>query len=128
MIKLVEMDENVKPTSQLEEEEWKEDGGRSVILINKFNVKPEDVPELLTAWAADATHHKQTAGFISTQLHRDIGGSCVFVNYIVWESVEHFKQASRDPAFKSALARYPASTVTSPHLFRKVAVPRICVD
>ena len=122
------MDENVKLTSQLEEEEGKEHGGRSVILINKFNDKPEDVPELLKAWAADAAYHKQTAGFISTQLHRGIGGSCVFVNYTVWESVEHFKQASRDPAFKSALARYPASTVTSPHLFRKVAVPRICVD
>jgi hypothetical protein len=49
MIKLVEMDENAKLTSQLEEEEGKEDGGRSVILINKFNVKPEDVPELLKA-------------------------------------------------------------------------------
>lgn len=127
MIKLVEMDENVKLTSQLEEE-GKEDGGRSVILINKFNVKPDDVPELLTAWAADAVHHKQTPGFISTQLHRGIGGSCMFVNYTVWESVEHFKHASSDPALKSTLARYPASTVTSPHLFRKVAVPRICVD
>jgi hypothetical protein len=52
MIKLVEMDENVKLTSQLdEEEEGKEDGGRPVILINKFNVKPEDVLELLTAIA-----------------------------------------------------------------------------
>ena len=121
------MDENVKLTSQLEEE-GTEDGGRSVILINKFNVKPDGVPELLTAWAADAAHHKQTPGFISTQLHRGIVGSCVFVNYTVWESVEHFKHASRDPAFKSTLARYPASTVTSPHLFRKVAAPRICVD
>ena len=127
MIKLVEMDENVKLTSQLEEE-GKEDEGRSVILINKFNVKPEDVPELPKVWAADAAHHKQTPGFISTQLHRGIGGSCVFVNYTVWESVEDFKHASRNPAFKSTLARYPASTVTSPQLFRKVAVPRICVD
>ncbi|MDQ3975559.1 MAG: antibiotic biosynthesis monooxygenase, partial [Thermoproteota archaeon] len=30
--------------------------------------------------------------------------------------------------FRSALARYPDSTVGSPHLFRKVAVPGICVD
>jgi heme-degrading monooxygenase HmoA len=127
MVRLVEMDENVKLTSQLEEG-GKEDGGRSVILINKFNVKPEDVPELLKARAADAAHHKQTPGFISTQLHRGIGGSCVFVNYTVWESVEHFKQASRDPAFKSTLAGYPGSTVTSPHLFRKVAVSGVCVD
>ncbi|HKI09261.1 MAG TPA: antibiotic biosynthesis monooxygenase family protein [Nitrososphaeraceae archaeon] len=117
----------MKLTSQLEEE-GKEDRGRSVILINKFNIKPEDVPELLKAWAADAAYHKQTAGFISTQLHRGIGGSCVFINYTVWESVEHFKQVTRDPAFNSALACYPGSTMTSPHLFRKVAVPRIYVD
>ena len=80
MINLVEIDENVRLTSQLEEEEGKEDGGHSV-MINKFNIKPEDVPELLKAWAADAAHHKQTPGFISTQLHRSIGRSCVFINY-----------------------------------------------
>ena len=52
----------------------------------------------------------------------------MFINYAVWESVEHFKQATSDPAFRSALAHYPDSTVASPHLFRKVAVPGICVD
>ena len=39
MLKPIEMDENVTLAVQLEEEE----GGRPVILINKFNVKPEDV-------------------------------------------------------------------------------------
>jgi hypothetical protein len=52
----------------------------------------------------------------------------VFINYAIWESVEHFKQATSDPAFRSALAHYPDSAVGSPHLFRKVAVPGICVD
>jgi heme-degrading monooxygenase HmoA len=127
MIKFVEMDENVTLAAQLQEE-GKEGGGRSVILINKFNVKPEDVGELLKAWAADAAYLKQKPGFISAQLHRGIGGSCVFVNYAVWESVEQFKQATSDPAFRSALAHYPDSTVASPYLFRKVAVPGICVD
>ena len=124
MLKMVEMDENVTLAAQLEEQK----NGQSVILINKFNVKPEDVDSLLKAWAADAAYLKQKPGFISTQLHRGIGGSCVFINYAVWESVEHFKQATSDPAFRSALARYPDSTVASPHLFRKVAVPGICVD
>lgn len=123
MLKMAEMDENVTLASQLEE-----DGQRSVILINKFNVKPEDADNLLKAWAADAAYLKQKPGFISAQLHRGIGGSCVFINYAVWESVEHFKQATSDPAFKSALAHYPDSTVASPHLFRKVAVPGVCVD
>ena len=123
MLKMTEMDENVTLAAQLEEK-----GGRSVILINKFNVSSEDADQLLKAWAADAAYLKQKPGFISTQLHRGIGGSCVFINYAVWESVELFKQATSDPAFRSALARYPDSTVTSPRLFRKVAAPRICVD
>ena len=124
MLKMVEMDENVTLAAQLEEH----NDGRHVILINKFNVKPEDVDQLLKAWAADAAYLKQKPGFISTQLHQGIGGSCVFINYAVWESVEHFKQATSDPAFRSALARYPDSTTGSPHLFRKVAVPGICVE
>jgi heme-degrading monooxygenase HmoA len=123
MLKMVEMDENVTLAAQLEE-----NSGRPVILINKFDVQPEDADQLLKAWAADAAYLKQKPGFISTQLPRGIGGSCVFINYAVWESVEHFKQATSDPAFRSELAYYPDSTVASPHLFRKVAVPRICVD
>lgn len=97
-----------------------------VILINKFNVKPEDIKQLVDAWAADASYFKQQPGFISTQLHRGIGGSCVFINYAVWESTELFRQAFDKPEFKSKLVAYPDSTVTSPHLFEKVAVPGIC--
>jgi heme-degrading monooxygenase HmoA len=123
MLKMAEMDENVTLAEQLEE-----DGQRSVILINKFNVKPEDADNLLKAWAADAAYLKQKPGFISAQLHRSIRGSCVIINYAVWESVEHFKQATSDPAFRSALSHYLDSTVASPHLFRKVAVPGVCVD
>jgi hypothetical protein len=40
-------------------EELKDSRGRPVILINKFNVKPEDVDQLLKAWAADAAYLKQ---------------------------------------------------------------------
>jgi heme-degrading monooxygenase HmoA len=97
-------------------------------LINKFNVKPEDVDGLLKAWAIDAAYLKHKPGFIYAQLHRGIGGSCVFINYVVWESVDHFKQANRDPAFGSALAHYPDSVAASPHLFRKVAGHGICVE
>jgi heme-degrading monooxygenase HmoA len=128
MLKMVEMDENMTLAEQLEEEQ--KGSGRPIILINKFNIKPEDVDQLLKAWAADAAYLKQKPGFTFTQLHHGIGGSCVFINYAVWESVEHFKQATTgDPAFnKSTLARYPDCTTGSSHLFRKVAVPGICVD
>src|ERR687883_343718 len=121
MLRMAEMDENVTLAAQLEEQK---DSGRPVILINKFNVKPEDVDQLLKAWAWDAAYLKQKPGFISTQLHRGIGGSCVFINYAVWESIAHFKRATfDDPTFQSSLERYPDSIVASPHLFRKVAVP-----
>jgi heme-degrading monooxygenase HmoA len=116
------MDDRVPLADQLAEEVG------PVILINTFRVAPEDVDALLAAWAADAAYLKQQPGFISTQLHRGIGGSGVFLNHAVWESVEAFSNAFGDPQFQATFARYPESTVASPHLFQKVAVPGICVD
>jgi Antibiotic biosynthesis monooxygenase len=69
-----------------------------------------------------------TTGFISTQLHRGIGGSRVFLNYAVWESSEHFERAFGHPEFRSHLVHYPASTRVSPRLFQKLAMPGICVS
>ena len=121
MVNLVEMDEAVTLQQQMGQET------SPVILINKFNVKPQDVDSFLAAWTADAAFFKRQPGFISTQLHRGIGGSCVFINYAVWESTSHFRQALSQPEFQEALKRYPPSAVASPHLFEKVAVPNICV-
>lgn len=121
MIKFIEMDEKVTLSDQMEE------NAGPVILINKFNVKSEDVDQLIKAWAADAAYFKQQPGFISAQLHRGIAGSCVFVNYAVWESTQLFKNAANKPEFKSKLGEYPDSATASPHLFKKVAVPGICV-
>jgi heme-degrading monooxygenase HmoA len=122
MIKLVEMDEKVTISAQMEVNVG------PVILINKFNVKPEDIDQFLKAWAVDAAYFKKQQGFISTQLHRGIAGSCVFMNYAVWESTEHFKHAFNNPEFLSMMRDYPTSTVGSPHLFKKIAIPGICVD
>jgi heme-degrading monooxygenase HmoA len=96
MAKFVEMDEKVTLSEQLEE------NVSPVILINKFNVKPEEVEHFLNAWEADATYFKQQPGFISAQLHRGVGGSCVFVNYAVWESTELYKRAFKNSDFNSA--------------------------
>ncbi|QTN21491.1 antibiotic biosynthesis monooxygenase [Rhizobacter sp. AJA081-3] len=98
-----------------------------VILVNVFNVEAQDIPALLDAWAADANWMKQQAGYISTQLHRGIGGSTVFLNYAIWESVAHFRAAFSHPDFKSALEHYPSSAVASPHLFERLTVPNLCV-
>jgi heme-degrading monooxygenase HmoA len=97
-----------------------------VVLVNLFTVAEADVPALMTAWEKDATWMKQQPGFLSTQLHRAIGGSHMFMNYAVWESVEHFRAAFTHPDFVGALAAYPSSAFAQPHLFAKVAVPNLC--
>jgi quinol monooxygenase YgiN len=122
MAKFSEMDEKVTLSEQLEE------NVSPVILINKFNVKPEEADQFLKAWADDAAYFKSQPGFISAQLHRGIGGSGVFVNYAVWESTVHLQRALNNIDLEAILSEYPTSTVVSPHLFKKVAVPGICVD
>ncbi len=97
-----------------------------VVLVNLFAVAESDVPELLAAWEKDANWMKRQSGYISTQLHRAIGGSCMFMNYAVWESVAHFRAAFTNAEFANALSAYPSSAIAQPHLFAKVAVPNLC--
>ncbi len=103
-----------------------EDG--SVVLINVFTIDPADESDLLTAWAHDAEFMKAQPGYISTQMHKGIGGSATFINYAVWESVESFRAAFSNPEFQRRISEYPDSAVASPHLFKKIAVPGFCVD
>jgi heme-degrading monooxygenase HmoA len=97
-----------------------------VVLINVFTVDAKDADVLLKAWERGANWMRQQPGYISTQLHRGIAGSAVFLNYAVWESVAHFRQAFTHPDFTSALAAYPSSAVAAPHLFEKIAVANLC--
>ena len=97
-----------------------------VILVNIFNVDEKDISALIKAWEHDANWMKKQPGYISTQLHRGIAGSTVFMNYAVWESVAHFRNAFSHPEFQNAMKAYPSSAVASPHLFSKVTVPNIC--
>ena len=120
MIKFIEMDANVPMSAQMQE------AGGPVILVNKFNVADADVERFLQIWSEDAAFMKRQPGFISTQLHRGIGGSGVFLNYAVWESVEAFRAAFSQPEFQEALGKYPENIEASPHLFQKIAVPGIC--
>ncbi|HEV2358464.1 MAG TPA: antibiotic biosynthesis monooxygenase family protein [bacterium] len=121
MPRFVEMDDRTTLRAQMEQKSG------TVILINEFTVEPEDEEQFLKAWAADAALMKRQPGFISTQLHRGIGGSRVFVNYAVWESAADFKQAFNNPEFQAKMKDYPRDTAASPHLFQKVAVARICL-
>ena len=120
--KLTEMDEQVKFFDQMNE-----DLG-PIMMINKFNVEPEEVDEFLKAFAATAEFMKKQPGYISAQLHRGIAGSCTFINIEVWESADHFKRTVTSPGFQSSIVSLPSNTIMSPHLFKKVAVPGICVS
>jgi len=97
-----------------------------VVLVNLFTVAGSDIPTLIAAWEKDANWMKRQSGYISTQLHRAIGGSSMFMNYAVWESVAHFRAAFTNPEFANALGAYPSSVIAQPHLFGKVAVPNLC--
>lgn len=121
-VQLEEMDERVTFRDQLQQ-----DTG-PVVLINRFNVAPEDTERLLQAWAEDAAFMKQRPGYISTQLHRGIAGSTTFINVAVWESAQALARAFGSPEFQARTARYPDSAVAAPHVFEKVAVAGICVD
>jgi hypothetical protein len=54
------MDEKVTLFAQMEEEK----NVGTVILINKFNVKPEDIDQLLRAWAADSEIMKRQSLYL----------------------------------------------------------------
>jgi heme-degrading monooxygenase HmoA len=123
MIKIVEMDEKVTLSDQMEEKNV-----GAVILINKFTMNQEDVDQFLKTWASAAEIAKKLPGVISLQLHRGIAGSRIFVAYVVFESTETIKQLYNSPDFQSKISEYPASVIISPHIFKKVAVPAICVD
>jgi heme-degrading monooxygenase HmoA len=121
MVQLKPLDENVPIFQQINAEV------SPVVLLNTFQVAESEVPALLRAWENDANWMKKRPGFISTQLHRGIAGSTVFMNYAVWESVAHFRAAFNHPDFKKAMEHYPSSAVASPHLFTRLTVPNLCV-
>lgn len=121
MPKFLEMDATVTLADQL-----RDAAGGPVVLINTFVVPLEDADTLLNVWSRDAAIMQRQPGFISTQLHRGIAGSGTFLNYAVWQSVAHFRNAFANPEFRAQLGSYPDTATTSPHLFRKVEVPGIC--
>ncbi len=109
-------------------QQMESDDEGTIVLINVFTIDPSDEEALIAAWKHDAEYMKEQPGYISTQLHKGVGGSPTFVNYAIWESVESFHTAFAKPEFQRRIGEYPSSAITSPHLFTKIAVPGLCVD
>jgi len=66
---------------------------------------------------------QEQPGLISAQLHRGIAGSSLFMNYIIWESVDAFRRGYELSEFQAQLKQYPPGTVVSASFFQRVAVP-----
>ncbi|MEY8827984.1 antibiotic biosynthesis monooxygenase [Sedimentitalea sp. XS_ASV28] len=97
-----------------------------VVLVNLFTVDASDQDALEEAWRNDALWMKKQPGYISTQLHKAIGESSMYLNYAVWDSVADFRAAFSHPDFQKELSHYPSSAVAAPHLFEKVAIANCC--
>ena len=120
MINLADFDETTPYLGQLK-------GTTSpVTIINTFVAPEGKNEEVLAAWADDSAYMKAKPGFISAQLFGGIGGSRIFTNVAVWESVAALAAAFGTPEFAEHMSHYPEGTVAYPHLFQKVAVEGIC--
>jgi heme-degrading monooxygenase HmoA len=122
MLKNIEMDDKVSLSTQLQHNV---SGG--VVLIITYNVNPEDEDQFVKTWASAAEITKKTSGIMSSQLHKGVAGSHVYASYHVFESTEAIRQQYSNPDFPAKLSDYPANIVGSTHVFKKVAVPGICV-
>lgn len=123
MPKLKELNEAVSLGQQMQSDE-----NGSIVLFNVFTVDPADEDELVAAWSRDAEFMKLQPGYISTQLHKGVGGSATYLNYAIWENIESFRNAFTNPEFQRRMALYPDSATASPHLFKKIGVPSHCVE
>lgn len=101
-------------------------GAAPVVLINLFTVDPADEAGFLDTFKAAAEIITKQPGFISMQLHRALGESPTYLNYVEWESTETVRAAFAHPEFVGKLPAYPSSVVARPHLFQKAAVPGFC--
>ena len=122
MLKMEEMDARLSLKAQ-----FADNADEPVILINLFSVDPKDAEAFKVAWAEDAAFFKAQPGYISSQLHQGIHGSSMFLNYAVFERAAAFAATNEQPEFLPLRAVYPDSATAHPHLFRRVAIPGICV-
>ena len=122
MLKHVELDQDFALREQ-----YAVRSDRTTILLNVFSVDPRDAAGFEKAWKQDAEFFKLQPGYISAQLHRGIGASHMWFNYAVFENTAAFAATNDQPQFKPLRAGYPDSATAHPHLFRRVAIPGICV-
>jgi heme-degrading monooxygenase HmoA len=119
--KIINLDDRVSFKQQLERNVG------PVVLMSTFLVPPNEIDNFLAGFRKQFAIMRKQPGLISAQLHRGIAGSSLFMNYIVWESVDAFKRGYELPEFQAQLKQYPVGTVVSASFFQRVAVAGMCV-
>jgi len=119
--KIIDLDNRVTFKQQLEENVG------PVVLMSTFLVAPDQVDTFLDGFKRQFTIMRNQPGLISAQLHRGIAGSGLFMNYIVWESVDAFRRGFELPEFQAQMRQYPPGTVVSASFFQRIAVPGMCL-
>jgi heme-degrading monooxygenase HmoA len=119
--KIVNLDDRVTFAQQLEHNVG------PVVLMSTFLVAAEHIDEFLDGFKKQFAIMRKQPGLISAQLHRGIAGSSLFMNYIVWETVDAFRRGFELPEFQAQLKQYPPGTVVSASFFQRVAVPGMCI-
>jgi heme-degrading monooxygenase HmoA len=119
--KIVNLDDRVTFRQQLEHNIG------PVVLMSTFLVAPDQVDDFLEGFKKQFAIMRKQPGLISAQLHRGIAGSSLFMNYIIWETVDAFKRGYELPEFQAQLKQYPPGTVVSASFFQRVAIPGMCV-
>jgi len=120
-MKFVEMDPNTTLARQLASTDES-----PVILINRFHVPGSADREFLDHWQEDA-QYMLTHGCLSGQLHQGTEGSGSYVNVAVWENAQTLARAFTSAEFQQLVNRYPDTCTVSPHVFRRIAVPGVCI-
>jgi hypothetical protein len=54
-------------------------------------------------------------------------GAACSLNYVNWESTDAFQHGFKSPELQAQLKQYPAGTEVSAFMFRRVAVPEMCL-
>jgi hypothetical protein len=114
MAKFVEIAEHTVTLS----DQMEDDTNGAVILFNKFNVNPDEVKSL---WKHGRLTLKCLKSNLDSYQPSYIGVLQVVMYSLIKQSAAALKKAVGKVDLQSRLSSYPAKTVISPHLFRKVA-------
>jgi len=117
--------ESLDPDTSFEAQLGEDTG--PVVVVNTFIVPEGLMDAVIKNWQQDGDFMKAQPGFISAQMHRGVGGSNLLMNVAVWESTAAVARAFASPAFHQAVHQYPDGIRVLPHVYRKVAVPGVCV-